>query len=51
MLDLWWLPVCVWRRADEIWRPGGNAREVEKKKEVALLLEERRNKNIVFFFD
>jgi len=39
----------VWQRAAERWRPRGNTREVEKKKEVALLLlEERRNKNIVF---
>jgi hypothetical protein len=38
----------VWRCTGERWRLGENTREVEKKKEVALLLEERRNKNIFF---
>jgi len=39
----------VWRRATERWRSRRNTREVEKKKEVALLLEEKRNETHVFF--
>jgi len=39
--------VCSSAKLRDLGR-GGNAKEFEKKKEITLLLEERRNKNIFF---
>jgi len=51
MINVCWIGggyPCVWRRAAERWRSGENTKEVEKKKEALLMLEERRNKNMFF---